>query len=300
VLQKRGGQDDESVERSGEMAALETMRSAAGSGGEKPQEKKGEEHISLFWRVFGGTILSIVALVSITLYNNISSSITELRTELGREREARAGLVKKEEFNTRVTAQYERMRGIDTVKVELEGLKEKTHASATAVDAVKRDTAATADAMKKDAAALEVLRERVAAVEGVKKDVAGLDTLKEKVTAAAADLKAMREEVQKLSGEVERNKVSDLERKTLRDSQYKQVEETLKELQKGLQDCREKLARLEGSQPKPPVDGAARPIIPSTAKPWFDFTAPPKPVAPSEVKPAGGTVEPGTGKPDGR
>ena len=29
-------------------------------------------------------------------------------------------------------------------------------------------------------------------------------------------------------------------------------EETLKELQKGLQDCREKLARLEGAQPATP------------------------------------------------
>jgi chromosome segregation ATPase len=275
MLQKRD-HDEEMTDRNGEMAALETARSATESSG-KAEPKKEEEHISLFWRVFGGTILSIVALISITLYNNLASSISDLRAELSHEREARAELVKKDEFNNRVTAQYERMRAIDTVKVELEGLKEKVNTNATAVDAAKRDTAtsvevvkkdaaAVADSIKKDAAALEVLKERVALLETIKKDVAGLDALKERLIAATADLKAVRDEVMKLSGDVERNKASDLERKTTRDAQYKQVDEALKELQKGLQGCREKLARLEGSQPK-------------------------------DVKPAGGTTPPGAPKP---
>ena len=252
MLSKRGGQgSDESVERTGEMAAFETARSVAEAIA-KPTEKKSEENISLFWRVFGGTILSIVALVAITIYNNMSSSITELRNEVSREREARAELVKKEEFNTRVTAQYERMRGIDSVKVELEGLKEK-----------------------------------VAALGTIKKEVAGLETLKEKANTAATDLKTIRDDVQKLNTEVERNKTFTLEQKTVRDVQVKQLEETMKELQKAVQDCREKLARLEGAQPKPPGD----------AKGWFDFAPQPKSVAPSETKPNPGTAEPGTSKP---
>jgi uncharacterized phage infection (PIP) family protein YhgE len=268
VLPKRGGQEsDESTERTTEMAAYETARSATESSS-KPEEKKGEEHISLFWRVFGGTILSIVALVSITVFNNMSSSITELRNELSREREARAELVKKEEFNTRVTAQYERLRGIETVKVELEGLKEKVNSNATAMDGVKRETAA------------------------LKKETATLEVLKEKVTTAAADLKTIRDDLAKLSAEVEKNKTSDLERKTLRDGQVKQLEESLKELQKMVQDCREKLARLEGAQPKPLISP------PSDAKP--EFVGPPKPVNPSETKPGTGIVEPGSSKPAGK
>ncbi len=268
MLNKRNGQGgDESLERSGEMAALETARSATDSSTDRRAEpKKEEEHISLFWRVFGGTILSIVALVSITLYNNLTSSVNELRAEVSREREARAELVKKDEFNTRVTAQYERMRGLDTVKVELEGMKEKVHTNATAVEGVKRE----ADAMQKDVASLELLKERVALLEGLKKDVAGLDAIKEKLAAAAADLKTTRDDVQKLTGEVDRNKTSDLERKAIRDSQHKQVDESLKELQTGLQNCREKLARLEGVQPRP-LDGLSipfvRPFAPSTTKP---------------------------------
>ena len=116
MFQKRPGSDEESIDRTSEIAALETTRSAAESGS-KAEAKPAEEHISIFWRVFGGTILSIVALVGITIYNNLSSSIAELRTALSHEREARAELVKKDEHNTRITAMYERIRGIDTVKV---------------------------------------------------------------------------------------------------------------------------------------------------------------------------------------
>ncbi len=291
MMQKREDHDDEN-DRNGELAALETARSATESSGMAPP-KNPEEHISIFWRVFGGTILSIVALVSITLYNNMSSSVAELRAEISREREARAELVKKDEYNARVTAQYERMRGIDTLKVEMEGLKEKVSANSAAVtaskrdttdalDAAKKDAAAVADSIKKDAAAVEVLKERIALLETIKKDVAGLDTLKERVVTAAAELKTVRDEVTKLSGDVERNKQYDLERKGVRDSQYKQVDESLKELQKGVQDCREKLARLEGSQPKP-ADQTPVPFARPTTT---------KPPTPSDVKPAGGNKPP--------
>ena len=121
MLQRRPEHEDESSDRTGELAAMETARSAAESAMKAEPQKDEEHHISVFWRVFGGTILSITALVAITIYNNMSSSITELRNELSREREALAGMVKKDEFNTRNTAMYERIRGIDAVKVELEG-----------------------------------------------------------------------------------------------------------------------------------------------------------------------------------
>src|SRR4051812_40266684 len=199
MLQKRDDHDEDAVERSGELAALETGRSVAESSGLKATEpKKDEEHVSIFWRIFGGTILSIVALVTITLYNNMSSSISELRAEVSREREARAELVKKDEFSSRSTSIYERMRGIDTVKAEMEGLKEKINANGVAVDGVKKDAGATADTIKKDSAALEILKERVALLEGIKKDIAGLDALKEKLTSAAADLKTVRDDLTKL------------------------------------------------------------------------------------------------------
>jgi predicted nuclease with TOPRIM domain len=252
MLSKRTDQDEESVSRS-EVLEMETARSSAeSSSGEKPvDKKKDEEHMSLFWRVFGGTILSIVALVVITLYNNITTSISDLRTDLSHEREARADLVKKDDFNARANAQSDRIRAIDGVKIEFEGLKEKLQAQTAAVDAIKKDVAENEDGVKKEGTALGVLKERVSELESVKKDFAGLDVIKEKLTNTAADLKSIHDEMTKLAGALEQNKLADLERKTSRDSQYKQVDEALKELQKGLQDCREKLARLEGTKPAP-------------------------------------------------
>src|SRR5205085_783230 len=93
--------------------------------------------------------------------------------------------------------------------------------------------------------------------------IAGLDAIKEKLTALSADVKSARDELAKVQQELERNKTYDLERKGLRDAQAKQVDEALKELQKGLQDCREKLARLEGAQPVgPPAPKTGRPSAP--------------------------------------
>lgn len=247
MLQKRLDQDhDDTLERSGEIAALETMRSAAASSGSartRPEEKKEEEKMSLFWRVFGGTILSIVALAAVTLYNNLSTGITDLRAELSREREARAELVKKDEFNTRTTNQYERIRAVEGMNVNLSAIK-------TDLESLKERMAArntTLDTLKKDLAALDVIRERVIALEAVKKELAGLEVQKEKLAALAGDLKGIRDDLQKAQQDVEKNKAADLERKSYRDTQAKQLDDTLKELHKGLQDCREKLARLEGS-----------------------------------------------------
>ena len=114
--------------------------------------------------------------------------------------------------------------------------------------------------------ALEVSRNASTALEVVKKDVAGIELLKERLTAVAVDLKTHRDEVTKLHQEVERNRAGDFERKTSRDAQFKQVEDALKELQKGLQICREKLARLEGAQPGTPVRGSSVPPMAPPAK----------------------------------
>jgi uncharacterized protein (DUF3084 family) len=261
MLQKRFGQEfepDTEERPDGAAAAVETARSITSVPlGAPKEEKKDEEKVSMFWRVFGGTILSIVALVSITLFNNLQGSITDLRNELSREREARSGLAKKDEMDTRMKTQYDRIRGVEGFKTDIETMKERTGANAAAVETVRKELSTSVDMLKKDTAGLEVIKERVASLEGVKKDIAGLDAMKEKITALTADLKTTREELQKAKEEVEKNKASDLERKAFRDSQAKQLDETLKELQKSVQACREKIARLEGAttpEKKKPMD----------------------------------------------
>jgi DNA repair exonuclease SbcCD ATPase subunit len=227
----------------------EVMRSAAANAPAFTGEKKDEEKMSIFWRVFGGTILSIVALVSVTLFNNISSSIADLRTELGREREARNALAKKEDMDGRVKSLYERIRTVEAYKLDVEAIKERTSANAMNLESVKKDIGGSLDALRKETSGLDLLKDRVAAIEIIKKDVAAVEILKEKVASLTIDLKTARDESLKFQQELEKNKAADMERKASRDAQAKQIEETLKDLQKGLQDCREKLARLEGGQP---------------------------------------------------
>ncbi|MBY0512921.1 MAG: hypothetical protein K2P78_03305 [Gemmataceae bacterium] len=158
--------------------------------------------------------------------------------ELTREREARAEFVKKDEFQTRNQSQYERIRAAEGLKADIEALKERASSNAAAVEAVKKETAG-----------LEVLKERVAGVEAVRKDAAGLEVLKERLAAVTADLKATREDLLKCQAEVEKNRLADMERKASRDAQARHYDDAIKELQKEIQACREKLARLEGPQP---------------------------------------------------
>ena len=222
--------------------------------------KKDEEKLSLFWRVFGGTLLSIGALVAITVYNNFTGTIAELRAELNRANEARADLVRKDEFNTRLTTNYERIKGIEqqnaaqtatltTLKTEAEGLKERLAKATADLESSRKETAQATEAIKKDVAALELVKERL--------------------TLTAGELKIARDELGKLRQAVDKNQAYDLERRDRRDTQYKLLDETIKDMQKGLQDCREKLARLEG-QYAPPVTtpkkaAGPRPKEPETA-----------------------------------
>jgi chromosome segregation ATPase len=266
---------------------------------ETESPKKAEEHYSLFWRVFGGTLLSIAALVCVTIYNNLSSSITELRgevnranearasaiadlrTDLGRANEARADLIRKDEFNSRLSNNWERVQTVQqqytsinatltSLKTEVDSIKDRTGRQALDLEAMKKDQSATIDALKKD--------------------VAALDALKEKLATVVADLKTAREDLQRLTTSVDRNQAYDLERKAHRDGQYKQIDETLKELQRGLQDCREKLARLEGqyapagfigpptpgTQPKKNPTKAATPGKLPDLKPAVEVAPPPR------------------------
>jgi hypothetical protein len=246
-----------------QLAAMRNLLESA-----TPQEKPAdndEAKLSLFWRVFGGTIISIVALVAVTLYNNMSSSISELRSELTRANEARmtavselraemsranegkSDLVRKDEFNSRLTKNWDGVQALQqthnaqnatltSMKTEQEGLKERFTKVVADLEALRKDEAGTTDVLKKDLQA---------ATEAIKKDIAAIEILRERTMTLAADTKASRDELLKLRQDVDRNQTQDLERRDRRDSQYKAVDEQLKELTKGLQECREKLARLE-------------------------------------------------------
>lgn len=256
--------DSDPLDRPDLVTASETLRSASNP----VHTKSDEDRMSLFWRVFGGTILSVCALVVITLFNHLNTSLSELRADVARLHEARADSVKKDEFNTRSTTMWDRVQSLqgqltthgaaaNNLQAELTSLKERWTKQSTDLDAVRKDVASavetarkefagSTDAIRKDLAVVDVLKERVTALEGLKKDLAALESVKEKVAAIAVSLKSQQDDLGKIRLDVDRNLAADQERKSRRDLLQTQTEEALKELTKGLQDCREKLARLEG------------------------------------------------------
>lgn len=240
-------------------AVAEAVRagSDAAAAARHATETKDDEKISLFWRVFGGTIISVTALTAVTLYNSLSSGISELRGEIAKLNEARAESVKKSELDAKSSTTWDRISALQnqnnlqnatltSQRAELDALKERLTRAGTETDALKKDTTTSLDAVKKDLAAVEVLKDRLAALEGLKKEVAGLDSIREKLTAVMAEFKSFREDTARLRQDVDRNQASDQERKVGRDEQYKQFDRLIKDLQNGMKECQMKLARLEG------------------------------------------------------
>jgi hypothetical protein len=107
--------------------AVETLRSASSASSPPAAEPpaKSEENVSWFWKIFGGTILSIVALVIMTAYNQMTSSLAELRRDLSQVQEARGDFIKKEELNSRVTTLWTAFKELQTTLNSLTALNER-------------------------------------------------------------------------------------------------------------------------------------------------------------------------------
>ena len=135
--------------------AAETLR----SGSATAAVGKGEDRISLFWRIFGGTLLSIAALVVVTVYQQFSNSLFELRSDMIRLNESRADLLKKDEFNTRMTSVWSSMKDLQTAETALTGLRERSAL-------LEQQFKAAEDERKELTRQLQQLRERLAVVEG--------------------------------------------------------------------------------------------------------------------------------------
>jgi hypothetical protein len=79
-----------------QVLAAETLRSASGKGTEAATEEKS---VPMIWRIFGGTLLSIGALVAITLYSQLSNRIESLSDSSAKKFETVSdNLIKKQEF----------------------------------------------------------------------------------------------------------------------------------------------------------------------------------------------------------
>jgi chromosome segregation ATPase len=201
---------------------------------EPVKKSSDEEKLHVFWRVFGGAIVSICALVGLSLYNNMQTNIAELRAELSRVNEARGDYVRKDEFNTRITANYERITTVGT----------QTSTQNATLLSLRTDLDATKERLAKATTEADAL----------KKDIVAIEAIKEKIALLVTDLKAVREESFKMTAELEKNKLADTDRRIRRDEQMKDLEKLIKELHTAVQECQVKLARVEGKQESKPAE----------------------------------------------
>jgi hypothetical protein len=158
------------------------------------RDDKPEERISLFWRLFGGTILSICALVVINAYQSLNNNIHEVRSDLGRVRDTSIDFVRKDEFNSRQTTMWNSIRDLQALQSSVSVLGNKS--------TTLEQQAATAERDHKEllavVATLTTLRDKDAILEKLIKEA---ENERREVT---RELQLLRERLAKLEGQAEK------------------------------------------------------------------------------------------------
>lgn len=171
------------------MASAEVLRQQAASGAAQEAKKDDEKGMPVFWRVFGGTVLSIAALVLMTAYQGITGSIADLRSELNhtgtdlrkeivRITEAQAELLKKEETDSRLSTVWRSLKEMQEERKELTALRERCQGLMSAFkssEVERQKTAQEVQRLRERAAVEEERRALVLEVQKLRERLAGLE-----------------------------------------------------------------------------------------------------------------------------
>lgn len=151
----------ESIEQTSPPLSLlqaETLRNAAAPP-PQPTPARGEEQIPIFWRIFGGTLISIAALVAITLYNQFNNGLNELRAEIVRLKEQNGDLVKKAELREQAASLSTGLKDVQAAQAGVTALRERSLL-------LEQQLKTAEDERRELAREVQRMRERLAAVEG--------------------------------------------------------------------------------------------------------------------------------------
>jgi septal ring factor EnvC (AmiA/AmiB activator) len=118
--------------------------------------KKDDEKISVFWRIFGGTILSIVAMLLVTVWQQMSSSVADLRNSVSHVQEAQADFIKKDDVYTRCNSLW---TSVNTLSGQLPEIRTRSTQVEDQVRGIEREQKELLDRLQK-------LSERLAKLEG--------------------------------------------------------------------------------------------------------------------------------------
>jgi chromosome segregation ATPase len=221
--------------------AAETLRSGHELKLRKPDEKP-EEKLSLFWRVFGGTLLSICALVVITAYQQLTGGIHDLRNDVARLREANADFLKKDDYNNRSTQMWNRVNELNSLNASVSVLTNKMTGVEQQLAAADRDR----KDMQGPLALVAALKEKLTALEEQRR-VSEQDH--KDLAAMAATIAALKDRDDALA------------------KQLKDADTERRDMARELQNLRERLAKLEGQAEAKP----------SAEKPTAKLAIPPVP-----------------------
>jgi hypothetical protein len=143
-------------------AQAETLRNASPPSAGEPSKR--EEQVSLFWRICGGTLLSIAALVIITVWQQLNSSLNDLRTSVHRLTEHQGETIKKEEFSTRTQPLWQNLKELQKSLQEVSTLAAAQKERAMMRDLRLKEEERSREAMQKELqelrSAVALLRER--------------------------------------------------------------------------------------------------------------------------------------------
>ncbi|MFO0970115.1 MAG: hypothetical protein U0793_31575 [Gemmataceae bacterium] len=149
---------------SSEPPSLLRLEERPGPSGKKTARRR--QKISLLWQVFGGSILSIVALVVLTAYSQLTSMVTDLRRDMN---DVQVNGLKKEEFTTRLNAMWTGLKELQAANASLLSLNERAKVmdqqiarQAAGVEEQRKDLQSRIDDLTRR---LNTLAERLAALE---------------------------------------------------------------------------------------------------------------------------------------
>jgi hypothetical protein len=180
-----------------QVLAVETLRNAGSKGAEeKGAEEKG---VPMIWRIFGGTLLSITALVAITLYSQLSNRIESLSDSTAKKFETVSdNLVKKQEFFDSRKGLWDYVQTLrkDTLAgdVELQKRSVRLEEQLKAAEEKARDTAREVQQLRTDVAAFATLKETALRLELQVRE------FREERARLAQDLQQVRERLASVEG----------------------------------------------------------------------------------------------------
>lgn len=232
MVPKRIGRERLSQDRdnTNEVSAV-AVRAVESAHSARPTDKT-EERMSLFWRVFGGTILSVVALIVLTLYNNLNQNISEvradstrtineLRSRVDQQNDARGDLMRRTDLEKGLSALAARLDALASLSATVTAVGEKM---ATLSD---RATAAGKDQREVQ----EALRTAISAI-------------RDKLTPAEQSLRTLEADRKTLT--VLQEMVAGMrEKSAAQDVQIKSTDTEAREIGKQMGELRERLTRLE-------------------------------------------------------